>query len=109
MTVMIVDNINKTHLEANMKRIIIFSVIFVFLASLSAFAAGKKMTLTGTLNVGTGSSSIIVGDNEYTFGTDSPVGNTIFKACQADDKCTVVAIVDKDGGIEKVLSAKKVK
>ncbi len=93
-----------------MKRIvIIFSVVFIFIASQMAFAAGKKMTLTGVVNSGTGSSSIIVGDKEYTFGTDSPVANKIFKACQTDDKCTVVVVVDKDGGIEKVISAKKVK
>lgn len=89
-----------------MKRIIVFSIIF--LASLPAFAASQKMTLTGTINSGTMLSSIIVEDKEYTFPSDSKVADTIFKACKIDDKCTVEAIIDNDNNIEKVISAKKV-
>lgn len=91
-----------------MKRIVVYSIVFVLSASMSAFAAGKKMTLTGTINSGTMLSSIIVEDKEYSFPSDSKVADKIFKACKIDDKCTIVAIVDSDNNIEKVLSAKKV-
>ena len=87
----------------------ILSAIALCMVAQVSFAAGKKVTLTGTVGGGTGSSYIEVGDKEYSFGTDSLVANKIFKACKDGDKCTVVAIVAKDDGIEKVISAKKAK
>jgi len=92
-----------------MKRLSILGALFLCLVSQSAFAAGKKTTLTGTVGGGTGSSYIEVGDKQYTFGTDSPIANKIFKACKDGDKCTVVVVLDKSGDIDKVVSAKKAK
>ena len=72
-----------------------------------ALAAGKQITINGVLNVGTGAASIVDGDNEYPFDMKSKEANKIFKACKADEKCTVTAIVDKDNWIRTVLSVKK--
>jgi hypothetical protein len=92
-----------------MKRVAIFLALCICMSAQIAFGAGKKVTLTGTVGGGTGSSYIIVGDKEYNFGTDSPLARKIFKACENGDKCTIVAILDKDGELEKVISAKKAK
>lgn len=70
-----------------MKRISIILAVCFCLISQMSFAAGKKITLTGTVGGGTGSSYIEVGDKQYTFGTDSPIANKIFKACKDGDKC----------------------
>lgn len=92
-----------------MKRIILLSAVCFCMTTQLVFAAGKKVTLTGTVDGGTGSSYIEVGDKQYTFGTDSPIADKIFKACNAGEKCTVVVILDKDGELSKVISAKKAK
>jgi len=92
-----------------MKRYSLLIALCLCMVSQVVFAAGKKVTLTGTVGGGTGSSYIEVGDKQYTFGTDSPIANKIFKACKDGDKCTVVAILDKAGELDKVISAKKAK
>ena len=72
-----------------------------------ALAAGKQITINGVINVGTGAASIVDGDNEYPFDMNSKEANKIFKVCKADEKFTVIAIVDKDNWIKTVLSVKK--
>lgn len=92
-----------------MKQIVILTIVTTCLLAQVVFAAGHQITITGTVNAGTGSSSIVTDNNEYTFGTDSKVANKIFKSCKINDKCIVVAVVSEDDGITKVISAKKVR
>lgn len=90
-----------------MRKPLALALVIVFCSSQLVFAAGKRATLIGTVDGGTGSSYIEVGDRQYTFGTESPIANKIFKACKQGDKCIVEVILDKEGEIDKVVSANK--
>lgn len=91
-----------------MKKTAIFAIVLTLLVPQIVLASGKKVTLVGVVGGGTGSSYIEVGDKQYTFGTDTSLANKIFKACKDGDKCSVVAILDRDGELDKVISATKV-
>lgn len=92
-----------------MKRTFILVFVCLCLFSQTAFAAGKRVVLTGPFDGGTGSCFIEVGDKQYALGVDSKPAQKIFRSCKFGDKCELVVTLDKDGEIDKVISAKKVK
>ncbi|QXE89187.1 hypothetical protein KP001_11985 [Geomonas subterranea] len=91
------------------KALIVPAVLLLSLASTSAYAASKKVTMTGMLSPNANGTATFFKTNdgkEYTFDPLSKVGKKIWKVCELEVPCTITGTVD-NYGIASVTVVKK--
>jgi uncharacterized protein len=85
------------------------AISFLLLISCVAFAASKKVEITGMLRVGISESGIDSEGGEYvTFPSNSAIAEKIISKCEAWKNCSVSAITDDYNRIVTLIDVKKI-